>query len=53
MGEAAHLNSLILQEYLLCNNQPGQSVLPVSRCLGIPVMSARETLKIRNDLQHK
>lgn len=26
MGEAAHLNSLILQEDLLCNSQPGQSI---------------------------
>lgn len=43
MGEAVLLNSLILQEDLLCNSQPGQSVLSVSRCLGVTVVSARET----------
>lgn len=53
MREAPHLNSLVLQEDLLCNSQPGQSVLPVSGCFGVTVMSARETLKIHNNLQCK
>lgn len=53
MEEDAQLNSLNLQEDLLCSSLPGQTVLPVSRYLGITIMSARETLKIHNNLKCK